>query len=74
MAEPSLADMEQALLDRQKVTEQDFEELRKNRAEIVHNYLIEQGDIEPERVFVAAPKTGDGDDAAPGSKALLTLN
>lgn len=73
-AEPSLADMEQALLDRQTVTEQDFQELRKNRAEIVHNYLIEQGEIEPERVFVAAPKSGDGDDAAPGSKALLTLN
>lgn len=73
---PSLADMEQALLEKQSVTEQDFEQLRKDRAEIVHNYLIDQGEIEPERVFVTAPKTGEGEgtEAVQGSKALLTLN
>ena len=73
---PSLAEMEQALLEKQPVTEQDFEQLRKDRAEIVHNYLIDQGEIEPERVFVTAPKTeeGEGAEAIQGSKALLTLN
>ena len=72
----SLADMEQALLEKQPVTEQDFEQLRKDRAEIVHNYLIDQGEIEPERVFVTAPKTAEGEEteAVQGSKALLTLN
>jgi hypothetical protein len=75
-ASPSLAEMERALLEKQPVTEQDFEQLRKDRAEIVHNYLIDQGQIEPERVFVTAPKPGEGDgaDTGQGSKALLTLN
>lgn len=75
-AGPSVAEMERALLEKQPVTEQDFEQLRKDRAEIVHNYLIDQGQIEPERVFVTAPKTdeGEGVDTGRGSKALLTLN
>lgn len=73
---PSLEEMERALLERQQVTEQDFEQLRKDRADIVHNYLIDQGQIEPERVFVSTPKPGEGEGAetAQGSKALLTLN
>jgi hypothetical protein len=73
---PSLAEMERALLEKQPVTEQDFEQLRNDRAEVVHNYLIGQGELEPERVFVTAPKTveGEGAETAQGGKALLTLN
>lgn len=72
----SLAEMEQALLDMQPVTDHDFEQLRKDRAEIVHNYLIDQGEIEPERVFVTASKTGEaeGAETIQGSRALLSLN
>ncbi len=70
--EPSFEEIERTVLEKQRVDAEDYAKLIASRAEVVQNYLIEEGQLNPERVFVAAPKSET--DSAPSTKASLTLN
>lgn len=65
--EPSFEEIERTVLEKQRVDPEDYAKLIASRAEVVQNYLIEEGQLSPERVFVAAPKSET--ESAPSTKA-----
>lgn len=74
-APPGLEDtfyerMTNKLLDQFEVTEDDFQHLATQRAEVIKVHLIEEGGVDPGRLFLTS-----GEAATPreGSKALLNL-
>jgi hypothetical protein len=53
---PDLAQMEQRLLAQIPVTDDELRELVQARARAVQSVLLESGKIQPQRIFVLAPK------------------
>ncbi len=66
------AEMEAAILAKQPVGGEELAQLRKARTDAVVNYLAEQGQLGPNRVFAAS--TQSGSTTAASSQASLTLN
>jgi hypothetical protein len=71
--EPKLPaqDLEGQLLETIEITESDFSLLANERAKRVKDYLLQNGRVEPERVFMA--EKGDDTKAAKGSRVYLHL-
>ncbi|HEX6733380.1 MAG TPA: DUF748 domain-containing protein [Azonexus sp.] len=65
-------EMEKLLLANSAVKDEDVRQLAKRRAENVQVWLIEQGRIAPERLFLVPPKT-DAGDGAPGARVDFSL-
>ncbi|MGH7232950.1 MAG: DUF748 domain-containing protein [Nitrospiraceae bacterium] len=55
----AFADMEQSLIERQDVTEEDFNALKRDRAKNVQSYLLKAGTLGEERLFIVAPAKED---------------
>jgi hypothetical protein len=51
-----LADMQARLLQKTEVTEDDYRALMNHRAATVQSYLLRDGKIAPDRLFITAPK------------------
>lgn len=66
------AEVESAILAKQPVTDDELRQLARSRTEAILNYLIEQGQLGPERVFAATPKQDSS--APPSTHATLALN
>ena len=54
-------EMEKLMLTNQKVTEEDLKALADERARAVKDYLLQSGQVEPERVFIVEAKTLTGE-------------
>ncbi len=67
------AEIEQAILAKQTVTDEDLGALRRNRMEAVMHYLIDQGQLGPDRVF-ASSTSASTPEAPPSTHATLQLN
>jgi uncharacterized protein involved in outer membrane biogenesis len=63
-------DMEKLILANTAVRDDDVRGLARRRAENVQVWLIEQGKVAPERLFLVPPKAGD---AAPGARVDFSL-
>lgn len=63
-------DMEKLILANTAVTDDDVRSLARRRAENVQVWLIEQGKVAPERLFLVPPKAGD---TAPGARVDFSL-
>ena len=63
-------EMEKLILANTAVTDEDMRSLAKRRAENVQVWLIEQGKVAPERLFLVPPKAGD---ALPGARVDFSL-
>jgi uncharacterized protein involved in outer membrane biogenesis len=59
-AGPELVEMENQLLQKIQITEDDFRELMKQRAASVHSYLSQGASISADRLFITAPKPISG--------------
>ena len=72
-ADPRLPtqDLEGQLFETIEISESDFSLLANERAKRVKEYLLQNGRVEPERVFMA--EKGDNTRAAKGSRAYLHL-
>jgi hypothetical protein len=72
-AEPKLAvqDLEGQLLEMVEITDGDFSLLANERVKRVKDYLLQNGRVEPERVFMA--EKGDDTNATKGSRVYLHL-
>lgn len=72
-AEPKLPaqDLEGQLFETIEITESDFSLLANERAKRVKEYLLQNGRVEPERVFMA--EKGDDTKSAKGSRVYLHL-
>jgi hypothetical protein len=55
----TLAGMEAKLIERIEVTDNDFQTLMRERADKVHNALVQTGKVTAERLFILAPKPAD---------------
>ena len=58
-SELELEDMEDQIVDKMEITNDDFRELMQQRAKVVQDYLLKSGKISAERLFLTAPKTID---------------
>ena len=65
-------EMEKLMLTNQPVSDDDVRQLAKQRAENVQAWLIDQGKVPPERVFLTPPKT-EADDKAKASRVDFSL-
>lgn len=63
-------EMEKLILANTAVGDEDVRSLAKRRAENVQVWLIEEGKVAPERLFLVPPKPGD---AAPGARVDFSL-
>jgi uncharacterized protein involved in outer membrane biogenesis len=63
-------EMEKLMLANTAVGEEDVRSLAKRRAENVQVWLIEQGKVAPERLFLVPPKSGD---VVPGARVDFSL-
>ncbi len=71
--EPELADMENLLLEKIQITEDDWRDLMRRRAQTVQTYLLKTEKITADRLFIIAPKSTAA--AAKGeARANLSLN
>jgi hypothetical protein len=70
-AKPPAQDLEGQLLETIEITESDFTLLANERAKRVKEYLLQNGKVEPERVFLA--EKSDDTKAARGSRVYLHL-
>ena len=68
-AGPTFADMERRLIERQPVTEEDFNELKRQRAQTVQSYLLKAGKLGEDRVFIVAHSSQD----KPTGESQVTL-
>ena len=68
----TLAAMESSLIDRQVVTAEDVNALRRNRASAVQSYLLHAGEFGEERLFLVTADSPDGS-AGEDSKVMLSL-
>jgi hypothetical protein len=61
--DPAIADLNTALLDHIQVSEADLQALGKQRAQVIQDALLSDGQIEPARVFIVntPPKAESGD-------------
>jgi uncharacterized protein involved in outer membrane biogenesis len=58
------AEMETLILENTPVAEGDLRALAQQRAQVVRSWLVEQGKVAPERIFILAPRLGeDGKDS-----------
>lgn len=63
-------DMEKLILANTTISEEDVRSLARRRAENVQVWLIEQGKVTPERLFLVPPKAAD---AVPGARVDFSL-
>jgi hypothetical protein len=50
-------EMEKLMLNHIQLTEEDFQTLAQRRAEAVRDHMVQQGQVEGERIFLVTPKT-----------------
>ncbi|MDR1994382.1 DUF748 domain-containing protein [Azonexus sp.] len=62
-------DMEKLILAHTEVQDEDIRQLARRRAENVQAWLVEQGKVAPERLFLVPPKDG----VAPGARVDFSL-
>ncbi|AXS79632.1 DUF748 domain-containing protein [Dechloromonas sp. HYN0024] len=65
-------EMEKLMLTNLPATDEDIKALAGRRAEVVHTWLVEQGKVPPERVFLLPPKVG-ADDKGKASRVDFSL-
>jgi uncharacterized protein involved in outer membrane biogenesis len=65
-----LEDMEKLILANTAISDEDVRSLAKRRAENVQVWLIEQGKVAPERLFLVPPKSAD---VVPGARVDFSL-
>jgi outer membrane protein OmpA-like peptidoglycan-associated protein len=63
--------MQDWLLARLEVSDDDFRQLAARRAAAVRDYILATGQVEPERLFLSDEKPAD---AAEGRRVTLALN
>lgn len=66
-------EMETLLVTHMKLEESAFNDLAARRGKSVRDWLVEQGQVPSERVFVMAPEVGKGDPASPANRAAFSL-
>ncbi len=68
-------EMENLMLTNAPVTDEDLRQLANRRAQVAKGYLVENGAVPAERVFLTAPKLGDGEakDKGKPMRAEFTL-
>ncbi|WP_069857594.1 DUF748 domain-containing protein [Desulfoplanes formicivorans] len=70
---PSQEAMEQAVRQHISIGQDDLLDLANQRARGVQQYLLEKGNIAPDRVFVTSSKFASGDEDQPGMRVDLSL-
>ena len=65
-------EMEKLMLTNLPATDDDIAALAARRAEVVQGWLVEQGKVPPERVFLLPPKV-EHDDKGKGSRVDFSL-
>jgi hypothetical protein len=73
-----VAEMEKLMLTNQPASDEEVRQLALRRAEVVQGWLVEQGKVPPERVFLLPPKVGadekgKADDKARASRVDFSL-
>lgn len=68
-----VAEMENLLVTHMKLEEGAFGDLAARRGKMVRDWLVEQGQVPVERVFVMAPQVGKGDPASPANRVAFSL-
>lgn len=68
-----VAEMENLLLPHMKLEEDAFRDLAARRGKMVRDWLVEQGQVPVERIFVLAPQVGKGEAASPANRVVFSL-
>ncbi|MCX8146632.1 MAG: DUF748 domain-containing protein [Azovibrio sp.] len=68
-----VAEMEALLIRHMPLDERAFAELAARRGRLVRDWLVEQGQVPVERIFVMAPQVGTGDAANPANRVAFSL-
>lgn len=68
-----VADMERLLLASQPAGDDALRQLAERRATLVRNWLLEQGGVPAERIFVLAPRVQTASSEAPGGQVVFSL-
>lgn len=66
-------EMETLLVTHMKLDEGNFNDLATRRGKAVRDWLVEQGNVPTERIFVMAPEVTKGDPASPGNRVAFSL-
>lgn len=66
-------EMETLLVTHMELDESAFNELAARRGKLVRDWLVEQGQVPSERIFVMAPEVGKGDPASPANRVAFSL-
>ena len=65
----TIVEMERRLIEKQTVTEEDFNDLKRQRAKAVQDYLLKAGDLSEDRLFIVAPSSEEKS----GGESQVTL-
>jgi len=66
-------EMETLLVTHMELDESAFNDLAARRGKLVRDWLVEQGQVPSERIFVMAPEVGKGDPASPANRVAFSL-
>ncbi len=71
----SVQRMEKLLMDQIEITDGELRSLAQERANLVRDYILRSGEIDPERVFIVEPKIypPEGDEKVKNSRVRFTL-
>ncbi|MGL5632307.1 MAG: hypothetical protein ACRDD3_08080, partial [Azovibrio sp.] len=68
-----VSEMETLLVTHMELDQNSFNDLANRRARVVQDWLVTQGNVPQERVFVMAPAVSKGDPANPGNRVIFGL-
>lgn len=68
-----VSEMENLLVTHMELNQSSFNDLADRRARVVQDWLVTQGKIPLERLFVMAPAVSQGDPANPGNRVIFGL-
>lgn len=66
-------EMETLLVTHMELDQNNFNDLANRRARVVQDWLVTQGKVPQERIFVMAPAVSKGDPANPGNRVIFGL-